>query len=208
MHVLLYVIMEASLWQFLTALVQQYGYIIIFMMTFLECALFLGLFVPGETVVILGGILSNQGSLHPFLVFITVFLGGYLGDIAGYFVGHAWGKDVLQRVGRRFGYKEKHFHEVHIFFEKWGWIAIIIGRFLSLFRSLLPATIGTVKYSKAKFFSFDAIGTFLWSATFVSLGYFLGQSWQSMAHYGLLIVVTTFVLGFVVIYFMFKRKKK
>jgi membrane-associated protein len=207
MHLLLYVIMEASLWQYLTSLVQQYGYIIIFVMTFLECALFLGLFVPGETVVILGGILSNQGSLNPFLVLIFVFLGGYLGDIAGYFVGHIWGKEVLQRVGKRFGYKEKHFDEVHIFFEKWGWIAIIAGRFLSLFRSLLPATIGTVKYSRTKFFSFDAIGTFLWSATFVSLGYFLGQSWQSMAHYGALIVVTTFVLGFVVIYFMFKRKK-
>ena len=89
-----------------------------------------------------------------------------------------------------------------------GWVAIIVGRFLSLFRSLLPATIGTVKYDKKKFFIFDAIGTFLWGTTFVLLGYFLGESWQVVAHYGTIVVVSTFVLGFVLVYFIFKGKKE
>lgn len=177
-------------------------------MTFLECALFLGLFVPGETVVILGGIFAHQGHLSLYLVLVTVIIGGYFGDIAGYYIGYIWGKDVVARVGRRFGYKEKHFQKVHAFFQKWGWIAIIVGRFLSLFRSLLPATIGTVKFEKKKFFLFDLIGTSLWGMTFVFLGYFLGESWQLVAHYGTLVVISTFLLGFVLAYFMLKTKKK
>jgi membrane protein DedA with SNARE-associated domain len=199
---------DASLLQYLTLLVQQYGYLVIFVMTFLECALFLGLFVPGETVVILGGIFAHQGQLNLFLVLLAVVVGGYLGDIVGYYMGYIWGKDVVEKIGRRFGYRKKHFQKVHDFFEQWGWIAIIIGRFLSLFRSLLPATIGTVKFEKKKFFLFDLIGTSLWGMTFVFLGYFLGESWQLVAHYGTIIVVSTFVLGFVFVYFIFKGKKE
>lgn len=198
--------MNEALFSQFTSLVNQYGYLAIGIVVFLECSVFLGLFVPGETFVIFGGLFAAQGHLDWRILFPVVLAGGYLGDLTGYFIGYVFGETVLQKVGKRFGYKEQHFKKAHAFFERWGALAVIIGRFLSLFRSLLPATIGTVRYGIQKYILFDFIGTFLWSCTFVFVGYYFGESWERFGIIAPLIIVGTFVLGFVVVYFMMRSK--
>lgn len=191
-----------------TYFVGQYGYFAIGLLAFLECSLFVGLFVPGESFVIIGGLFANQGVLNVYAVTITVMISAYLGDVVGYFLGHRYGEQALLRVGKRFGYKQEYFDRAKDFFDRWGIWAIVIGRFMSIFRSLLPATIGTLKYSRFKFFLFDAIGVVLWTMTYVTLGYFLGESWKAYSGYFTAITIVTFILGSIVVYFIFKSRKK
>ncbi len=199
---------EDYLIQQFTLVVSQYGYVAIGLLAFLECSLFVGLFVPGESFVILGGLFANQGALNLWLVYALVILAGYGGDVVGYLLGERFGEQTLMKVGKRFGYKEEHFLKAHAFFERWGILAIIAGRFLSVFRSLLPATIGTVKYPRHKFLLFDAVGVILWSITFVTLGYILGESWRVVSGYATIISAATFILGFIIVYYIFKKKTK
>lgn len=188
--------------------INQYGYLAIGIAVFLECSLFLGFIAPGESFVVLGGIFASQGKLDLWILFPVVFLGGYIGDLVGFFIGYYLGETIIKKIGKRFGYKDIHFEKVHNFFEKYGAAAVIIGRYLSIFRTLLPATIGTAKYEIRKFVLFDAIGSFLWGSTFILIGYFVGEAWESVKGYAIPISILTFIIGIGVVYFIFRKQKK
>lgn len=200
--------MEDSILTHLANYINQYGYIAIGVFAFLECSLFVGIFVPGESLIVIGGLFASRGNLDLVLLWAIAFICAYLGDIVGYIIGYVFGKKVVKTIGKRFGYKEKHFQKAHDFFEKWGILAVIGGRFLSIFRALIPATVGTVKYSMSKFFIFDLIGSFLWVSTFVLIGYFAGESWHILEKYIATAGIVGFLLGVIIVYFIFKRKKK
>lgn len=199
--------MENSIVAYLSQFISQYGYIAIGGFAFLECSLFLGLFVPGESLIVIGGLFASRGELNLWILWIIAFLGAYLGDIVGYLIGYFFGEQTVKAIGKRFGYKDEHFQKTHNFFEKWGVWAVIGGRFLSIFRSLIPATVGTVKYSIHKFYLFDFIGSFLWVSTFVLLGYFVGESWHIFEKYLAIAGVSAFIIGVIIVYFIFKKKK-
>ncbi len=187
--------------------IQQYGALIVGIAVFLECSAFLGFIIPGEATVVLGGILASHGNIDLTTILIIAFLGGYAGDLVGFWIGHRFGEIVVKNIGKKFGYKDVHFEKVHNFFEKYGPFAVIVGRYLSVFRTLLPITIGTAKYEVHKFALYDAIGTALWVTTFIFIGYFLGESWEHWKAYLLPLSVLTFLIGLGIVYLLFRSKK-
>jgi membrane protein DedA with SNARE-associated domain len=94
----------------------QVGYLIIFAAAFLESSAFMGLLVPGESVVVLSGFLASQGYLEIGDLLWVVCLGAVLGDSVGYSLGKAIGRSYFERHKRLLFLKEKHLQKVDAYF--------------------------------------------------------------------------------------------
>ncbi len=193
-------------------LLGHWGYLIIFLAAFLESSAFLGLLVPGESVVILSGFLASQGYLEIGDCIWVIALGAVLGDSVGYSLGKALGRRYFERHHRLFLLKERHIHKVDEYFERHGGKTIFFGRFIGILRAMAPFVAGMSRMPYGRFFIYNASGGILWSATFTLLGYFFGQSWQLIERWaGRAGVFVLFILmvgaGFAYLYRKAARRK-
>jgi membrane protein DedA with SNARE-associated domain len=156
----------------------DWSYLIIFAAALLECAAFAGLLVPGESLVLASGFFAHQGILELDAVMAAAGAGAIAGDNIGYLLGTRLGRDWLLRRGSRFGLRKRRLAQVDAFFQRHGPRAVFIGRFIGFARALVPFVAGASRMSYRKFLVADALGAALWTATFVTLGYVLGASWQ------------------------------
>lgn len=156
----------------------HWGYLIIFVAAALECSAFLGLVVPGESIVLVSGFFAALGLLDLGHIVIIVSAGAILGDSIGYELGRRLGRSWLLRYGRWIGLRQAHIDRVDAFFERHGGKTIFIGRFIGFLRALAPFIAGSSRMHYSRFLFYNAAGAILWSTTFVLLGYFMGASWQ------------------------------
>ena len=159
-------------------LLGHWGYLIIFIAAFLESSAFMGLLVPGESVVVLSGFLASQGYLEIGDLLWVVSLGAVLGDSVGYGLGKAIGRGYFQRHKRLLLLKKKHLRKVNAYFQQHGGKTIFFGRFVGFLRAMAPFAAGVSRMPYRRFFIYNLAGGILWSLTFTLLGYFFGQSWQ------------------------------
>lgn len=158
------------------------GYYIIFIMTYLETALFFGFILPGESIVVIAGLLASKGMLDFKNVFLVAALGAILGDQTGYMIGREFGQKLIFKYGDKFFFKREYLSETGKFFEKHGGKTVFIGRFAAWLRAMSPFVAGLSRMNYAKFLFFNAAGGLLWALGFSLLGYFLGDSWQQIKH--------------------------
>jgi membrane protein DedA with SNARE-associated domain len=170
-----------SVLQYLLDLLARLGnwsYVIIFAAAALECAAFLGLVVPGESLVLASGFFAHQGILRLDAVLVAVALGATIGDNIGYYLGRKLGRDWLLHHGSRFGITRRRLQQAEGFFQRQGPKAVFIGRFIGFARALVPFVAGTSRMRYRQFLIYNALGAVLWAIGFVTLGYVLGASWQ------------------------------
>lgn len=173
--------MTATMQQYLLDLVTRLGtfsYAIVFLVAALECAAFLGLIVPGESVLLACGFLAHSGVLSVDAVIVAGVLGAITGDNAGYWMGHRLGEGWLLRVGSKLGVTRERLESTHDLFARHGAKAVFLGRFVGYARALVPFVAGTAGMPRRSFFIFNAAGALLWGTGIVLLGYGLGASWR------------------------------
>jgi membrane protein DedA with SNARE-associated domain/membrane-associated phospholipid phosphatase len=156
----------------------HWGYLIIFLLPFLESAAFTGLLVPGETIVVLAGFLSSQGYLDLGDCLWVTSLAVVLGDTVGYALGKAIGRGYFEKHKRLLFLKEKHLQRAEAFFARHGGKTIFLARFTHFLRAMAPFVAGLSRMPYRKFLLFNVTGGILWATSFALLGYFFGQSWQ------------------------------
>jgi len=159
-------------------LLGHWGYLIIFLAAFLESSAFMGLLVPGESVVVLSGVLASQGYLELVDCLLVIALGAVLGDSVGYTLGKVIGRGYFEKHHRLLFLKEKHIHKVDKYFEHHGGKTVFWGRFIGFLRALAPFVAGMSRMPYRSFAFYNVSGGILWSVSFTLLGYFFGQSWQ------------------------------
>ncbi|MEV4423330.1 VTT domain-containing protein, partial [Patulibacter sp. NPDC049589] len=157
--------------------VGHWAYPIVGVLAFLETGAFVGLVAPGETFVILGGVLSGEGTLSFFLLLAIVWASAFLGDAASFGLGRRLGRGFLERHGPKVKITPDRLASVERFLEKHGGKAIVIGRFIGFVRAVAPFILGSSGLSWRRFLPYAVIGSGLWSALFVTLGY---AFWQSL----------------------------
>lgn len=168
--------------QYLIDLVErlgQWGYLILFLGAMLESAAFLGLVIPGESLVLVAGFLAAQGSLDLDLLIVVVAVGAALGDSLGYEMGRRMGRPALALYGNRFGLNEARVQSADDFFVRHGSKAVFLGRFVGFARALVPFLAGSSRMPYRAFLPYNMLGALLWAAAVALLGYFLGASWQT-----------------------------
>ncbi|MBI3491884.1 MAG: bifunctional DedA family/phosphatase PAP2 family protein [Acidobacteria bacterium] len=156
----------------------HWGYVVIFVAATLESAAFLGLAIPGETLVLLTGFLASRGLLDIGDLIVVVSAGAVLGDSIGYELGRRLGREALIRYGRWIGLRSQHLDRVDTFFGRHGGKTIFLGRFIGFLRALAPFVAGSARMRYREFLPYNVAGGILWSVTFVLLGYLLGASWR------------------------------
>lgn len=155
----------------------NWGYPIVGILAFLETGAFVGLVAPGETFVILGGVLAGEGTLDYWVLLAIVWFAAFSGDTASFALGRRLGRGFLVRHGPKVKITPDRLEQVEAFLEKHGGKAIIIGRFIGFVRAVAPFILGSSNVSWRRFLPYAVIGSGLWSALFVTLGF---AFWQSL----------------------------
>jgi membrane protein DedA with SNARE-associated domain/membrane-associated phospholipid phosphatase len=143
---------------------------------FLETGAFVGLVLPGETVVILGGAVAGQGQTSIVLTIGVVWAAAFAGDSVSFLLGRRLGRDFMLRHGPKVRITRERFARVEDYFRRHGGKTIVIGRFIGLVRALAPFTAGSSGMRYSYYAPFCILGTGLWAATFSLVGYFASQS--------------------------------
>lgn len=154
--------------------------LLVFVLVTLESSAFLGLVIPGESAVLLTGALASAGVLNLWSSYVVVIAAATLGDIVGYLLGRYYGDVLLSRLGparRHFG---KHHALLESYFQRWGAMTVIIGRFVAVGRALAPFTAGLSKMEPRRFLPMAFVGGVLWGGGLVSLGYLFGENWMAI----------------------------
>lgn len=142
---------------------------------FAEAAVFLGFVLPGETALIIGGMLCAQGVWDLGDFFGAAVIAAIAGDSVGYEVGRLLGDRIHSSwIGRRVG--ARRWAVAHHVFDKYGGRAVFFGRAQALLRALVPALAGMHRMPYRKFLPWNAAGGVIWGGGVVVLGYAFSNS--------------------------------
>jgi membrane-associated protein len=162
--------------QNLPLITQEYGvwtYLILFFIIFLETGFIIFPFLPGDSLLFVGGAAAASGILDLQWLLIVIILGAVIGDTVNYWVANYLGLRVFLE---RFPYlvKQEHIDRTYAFYEKYGGATIFVARFVPLVRTFAPflAGIGSMQYRR--FLFYNVLGAVCWALSIVLLGYFAG----------------------------------
>jgi membrane protein DedA with SNARE-associated domain/membrane-associated phospholipid phosphatase len=158
-------------------------YLLVGVMAFLETGAFVGLVAPGETTVIVGGLVAGQGQISLALLIAIVWACAVAGDLVSYALGRRMGREFLVRHGGRLKITEERLQGVESFFARHGGPTIVIGRFIGFVRALAPFVAGTSRMPVRTFVAYDVLGAGAWSTTFCVLGYVFWRSFHELTTY-------------------------
>jgi undecaprenyl-diphosphatase len=151
-------------------------YLLVGALAFLETGAFVGLVAPGEFTVLLGGAVAGQGEISLPLILGITWLSAFLGDSTSFMLGAKLGRGFLLRHGERIRITHERLRQVEDYFARHGGKTILIGRFIGLVRALAPFIAGSSHMRYRVFAPYSILGTGLWSAVLVLIGYFASQS--------------------------------
>lgn len=193
------------------------GLFLIAFIIFAETGLFIGFFLPGDSLLFITGMIIAGAKndpvpfdSHPLnLIFWILFLtvAAILGNMVGYWFGKKSGHLLFERK-ETWLFKKKHLQHAHDFYEKKGGIAIIAARFLPVVRTFAPIVAGVVEMNYKKFFFYNVIGAAAWVAGLTTLGFVLGENAWIKEHLEWIILALILVTTAPVIFKMFFSKKK
>ncbi|MBM3922037.1 MAG: hypothetical protein FJ340_02390 [Sphingomonadales bacterium] len=188
--------------------VENGGLWLLLFVVFAETGLFVGFFLPGDSLLFVAGIYAHEisrktGEVVPGLAYqfldaiglgairnewidllvlsALIALAGIAGNSLGYWTGRKVGPAMYQWRDRLL-FKKKYLHQAREFYEKHGGLAVVGARFLPLIRTFAPIVAGIVQMDRAKFHFYNIIGSISWVCSMIFAGYFL-QKWI-LASYG------------------------
>ena len=183
-------------------LASPWAYIVLGLLAAAESAAFVGLAIPGETAMLLGGFLAYQHRVSLPVMMAAGAVGAVVGDSVGYELGRLFGEPLKRsRLGRRVG--DQRWAKGEAYLRAKGGRAVFLGRFVGVLRALVPALAGMSRMPYRSFLPWNLAGGIIWAPGFVLLGYLAGGSYrrveQLAGRASLLLVLLIVVVGAVVV---------
>jgi undecaprenyl-diphosphatase len=166
-----------------------------------EASVFVGLVVPGETAVIVAGVLAHFGRLPLWAVILAAMAGAIAGDQIGYQVGKRFGAHVLRRMPRWF-YRHARPDRALTFVRRRGVMAVVLGRWTASLRALVPGVAGMSGLSLRRFSLANVAGGTVWAVACSLIGYLAGAGYRVAAerlHIGGGIVLAAVIVLLIVV---------
>lgn len=165
------------------------GFWLILFIVFAETGLFIGFFLPGDSLLFVSGIYAVDivkntfGStgielLDTAILATSIAFAGILGYSTGYWFGKKTGPSLYHRKDSFF-FKKKYLYRAHDFFEEHGAFAVIAARFLPIVRTFVPIVAGIVNMDKKKFSFDNVVGAFAWSFVMIFAGHYLDSLFRN-----------------------------
>jgi membrane-associated protein len=151
------------------------GVAMVCMIVFAETGLFVGFFLPGDSLLVTAGVFAAAGQIKLSWLLGLVTLCAIAGDQLGYLIGYKAGAALYERPDSRF-FKRKYLQRAHEFYEKHGASTIILARFVPIVRTFCPPVAGAARMSYPRYLAYDIAGGFLWVWGMVLLGHTLGRT--------------------------------
>ncbi|MEK7520217.1 MAG: DedA family protein [Patescibacteria group bacterium] len=180
----------------LVSLIQAAGYLGIFGAVLFESGVPFGFFLPGDSLLFSVGFLASQDIFSFPLLVLGIFIMAVAGNSIGYALGHKLGPLIFTKEDSLFFHKD-HVKKAERFSARHGKKAVILARFLPIFRTFVPivAGVGTMPYRT--FLTYNIIGSALWTVSITGLGYFLGSIIPGIDRYLLPIVIAIIIVTLV-----------
>ena len=177
---------------------------------FAETGLFAGFFLPGDSLLFVTGIYSddlitsglgislNSSFMHLVLLGALISIAGIIGNYVGYWFGRKSGPFLFERKDTFF-FKKKYLYQAKDFYDKHGGGAIVLARFLPIVRTFAPIIAGIVQMDKKKFSFFNIVGCIAWVYTMLFAGHYLQQIILSKLGFDLRDHLEVIVIGIVLV---------
>lgn len=176
-----------------TTIIQNGGYVLLGLFLYAEVGLFLGFFLPGDTLLIAAGIYAKQGKLNIAAVLFVAAIAAIAGDSTAYFIGHSIGPRLFNKKDSLL-FQPEHVEKAREFYEKHGVKTLLVAHFIPVIRTFSPPLAGIGHMPYKKFLLFDAIGDISWAVIVGLLGYYVGSRIPNIDHYILLVVGAVVVI--------------
>ena len=201
------------------------GFWLILFIIFAETGLFVGFFLPGDSLLFVSGIYAvtiitetfgSTGSdfLDTTILASAVAIAAIIGNEVGYWFGRKVGPALYKREDSLL-FKKKYLFQAHDFFEQHGALAVIMARFLPVVRTFTPIVAGIVKMDKTRFLIDNIIGAFLWSFSLIFAGHYLDKLFMDQfgidlkSHLEMIIIIIILITNVpIIIKFFFGKSKQ
>ncbi len=177
-------------------LIETAGLIGVIAIIFAESGLFIGFFLPGDSLLFTAGLVASQGFLNPAILFFGCFLAAVLGDNVGYAFGKRVGPKLFKKEDSIL-FSQKHIERSKSFFSKHGKKAIILARFTPIVRTFTPILAGVGSMDYGLFVIYNVLGGLLWTGSMVAGGYWFGRLIPNPDKYILPIIVAIILTSFI-----------
>jgi len=177
-------------------LIEWGGTVLVCAIVFVETGMFVGFFLPGDSLLVTAGVFAASGQLRLGWLLSLVTLCAIAGDQLGYAIGRKAGNSLYRRKNSRF-FKHEHLQEAHDFYERYGGKTVIMARFIPIIRTFCPPVAGAARMSYTRYLIYDILGGLLWVWSMVLVGYTLGRSVPHVdkkIHY---VIAAVIVLSFI-----------
>ncbi len=178
----------------LSSALGQWTYLVVGLMAFLETGAFVGLVAPGESFMLLGGVVAGQGEVSLIVLIAIGWSCAVLGDVASFYAGHRLGREFLVKHGPKFSITKERLERVDGFFDDHGGKAVFLGRFIGIVRAVNPFLAGSSGMPLRRFLPYSILGAGAWASSLLVLGYVFWQSFDrviAVAERGALALGTT-----------------
>ncbi|MFA6423154.1 MAG: VTT domain-containing protein [Patescibacteria group bacterium] len=186
--------MELFSGESLTNLVRTAGYLGLFAIIFAESGLFIGFFLPGDSLLFTAGLLASQGILNIYWLILVLFVAAVTGDNVGYTFGRRVGHRIFKREDSLLFHKNNLIRAEN-FYKQYGSMTIIIARFIPIVRTFAPIVAGVGKMEYKRFFTYNLIGGFLWTIVMTLSGFILVKIFPNIEHNLSLVVLIIIIVS-------------
>jgi membrane-associated protein len=163
--------------QTVSQIAAQHGhwlYLILFLVIFAETGLVVFPFLPGDSILFIAGTVVATADLNVHLLVVVLIAAAILGDTINYSIGHYIGPRAFDRADSRW-FKQEHLRRTQAFYDRYGGVTIIIGRFVPIIRTFAPFLAGVAGMTYARFLSYNVVGGVAWIVSLVYAGYLFGN---------------------------------
>ncbi|MFC2340130.1 MAG: DedA family protein [Olsenella sp.] len=163
----------------------SYGFV--FLIIFIETGVVFFPFLPGDSLLFASGFFAHGGGFNIFILLGIVWVAAILGDQCNFMIGHFFGRKIVAS-GRVKAMTPERMEKSQVFLDKWGHLAIFLGRFFPFIRTFVPFIAGMGGMKWHNFVLWNVLGGITWSTLFTLLGYFFGGIEFVKEHFELLVV--------------------
>ena len=169
-------------------------YVLLFTIIFVETGFVVMPFLPGDSLLFVAGALCAVGGMDLYVLMALLTTAAILGDALNYSIGRFIGNKVFSWEDSRW-FNRKAFDQAHAFYEKYGPITIVLGRFMPFIRTFAPFVAGVAQMRYRIFAFYNIVGGILWVCSLTALGYWIGEHPWVKANFSIVALAMIIIPG-------------